>query len=303
MAETDITKMSSDYADNELELFRNTVSSATGISSLGWCHRCCMTFSGQTPSDSDGPDRWLGERPGLFHRHPQQGRQLDLQKIEEEWDRKPLEPTGAGQMARHGTVALLWEENHDLLPWWCSFPVHLCLNEPQCGNSRYPVVVIVSCLLICSTSSHTLAHTSALTASNVTHPRLAIICLGLQRSIILLLQCQCQNTGRKYQTGNWAETLTVHCILFLLFKVILQAPSLRYPDKFDGDFVNSSLWGIVFLKFRNRVNTCCPPDVLSRWTLTSEQCTRTRWKSVTSVATSFSRFVPTLYPHRCHYAH
>lgn len=51
------------------------------------------------------------------------------------------------------------------------------------------------------------------------------------------------------------------------------------------------------------MNTCCPPDVLSRWTLTSEQCTRTRWKSVTSVATSCSRFVPALCPHRCHDAH
>lgn len=31
MAETDITRMSSDYADNELELFRKTVSSACRV--------------------------------------------------------------------------------------------------------------------------------------------------------------------------------------------------------------------------------------------------------------------------------
>lgn len=37
MAETDITRMSSDYADNELELFRTTVSSgiSSGIRSRG----------------------------------------------------------------------------------------------------------------------------------------------------------------------------------------------------------------------------------------------------------------------------
>lgn len=33
MAETDVTRMSSDYADNELELFRATVSSVSGSSS------------------------------------------------------------------------------------------------------------------------------------------------------------------------------------------------------------------------------------------------------------------------------
>lgn len=155
MAETDITRMSSDYADNELELFRTTVSSASGIRSRGRCHWCSMTFSGRTPSHSDGPDRWLGERPRLFHGHPQQGRRLDLQKTEEEWDGEPLEPTGAGQVAGHGTITVVfvaWEAPGLVLPWCFCLLVRLCLTT---------LVTVRKHPLSCRHDRHTLAHPSA----------------------------------------------------------------------------------------------------------------------------------------------
>lgn len=58
-----------------------------------------------------------------------------------------------------------------------------------------------------------------------------------------------------------------------------------------------ALWGIDFHNFRNRLNTCCPPDV-SRWKLASKRCIRTRWKSASTLC---FRFVPTLCPCRWHW--
>lgn len=44
MAETDVTRMSSDYADNELELFRKTVSAPRARVCV--CTVCCFRVSG-----------------------------------------------------------------------------------------------------------------------------------------------------------------------------------------------------------------------------------------------------------------